>query len=876
MTFREFFSSIRGVLLGLSIFSIILFISIFARSTYVEWNKNQDDARLALDSAASEVAFDLSIWIDAKARFISDFAKRPAIKALSCDQFVSEYIILDRTIASIAIIDPGGAISCLFGDPVTRLPPEVIRERDWFKAAVSSDRSRIGNIIFSSKMGKWLLAISAPIHDDAGIVTGIVVATYDTEALQPYIKRERPANSLVGVLDGENRFVGVSSVAGEMIGKIAFPEDVVLRIDNGQEGNKSYVGVGPDGKRLFVSTTKLPGTSWTIFASQPENIAFAFQRTALARDVTFLLIAVVFIIGVGWSVSYFISVPIVKVADATLKVASGSQNSKLPIEGPIEIRSLITNFNSLIKDRDLYAKNLEESEARYRNLLNGTNAVVWEADAKTFKMTFVSEQVQSLLGYAPNEWMSAEFDWTKHIHPDDIDAAIKDTQDGMARGGSWGQSYRVITRDNRIVWVRNLCTLVPDAGVIRGLTFDITKQVELERALAANDARNRAIIDASPVPSLLVDENHNIVSINSAFLAAFGYTLEDIPTTSDWLLRAYPDAGYRQWVADEGVRRSQVISGTARLSDPMEVDVCAKDGRVLNVIRQMTVINIQQQRLHLVTLVDLTQQKQADAAQKALSKKYSNLVTTAADPILTIDRSGVIQLCNPSAQAAFGYDEQELVGQHLHRLLPSDVHGLHQGWVEAFFSSSDSSRSMCSLRTVAGRRKDGSILRLQVSLSKSTDADGTFATAVIRDITDRVQMEEQLKQSEKLAAVGQLTGGVAHDVNNDLAVVLGSAELILEKAEPGSRLEVLSKRIIGTVERSASLVQRMLAFSRKANIEPVKLDLSKTVGEIVETMRRTLAGRVSLRYTPPVLAMWVNVDRSMLESWSCHGLVPHP
>lgn len=255
-----------------------------------------------------------------------------------------------------------------------------------------------------------------------------------------------------------------------------------------------------------------------------------------------------------------------------------------------------------------------------------------------------------------------------------------------------------------------------------------------------------------------------------------------------------------------------------------------------------------------------------EEAKQALVEQYSVLVSSARDPIITVDTSGRITLCNPATVETFGYDEEEILGAPLDLLIPASFHGHHSKWVKEFFASEEVSRSMAYLRTVAGAHKDGKPLRLQVSLSKSRGPAGVMATAVIRDVTTLQDLQDQLHQADKLSAIGQLTGGVAHDVNNLLAVVMGNAELIGDMAEPTSRLQKLSERIVDAARRGGQLTNRLLAFSRKAPIEPENLDLAKALPDFVETLRRTLGGRIDLRLDIENGEFVSHLDRSMFES----------
>ena len=169
------------------------------------------------------------------------------------------------------------------------------------------------------------------------------------------------------------------------------------------------------------------------------------------------------------------------------------------------------------------------------------------------------------------------------------------------------------------------------------------------------------------------------------------------------------------------------------------------------------------------------------------------------------------------------------------------------------------------------RCTDGSykwILSRGVVMSRDRDDKPIRAVGTIVDMTEVRRLQETVHQSDKLAALGQLSSGVAHDVNNDLGVIVGSAELILEGAPSGSREEVLSSRIIATVKRSADLVRRMLAFSRQADIAPEPLDLVGFLKGFIDTLGRTLGAHIHtrIRVSDRTHAYWVSLDRSMLES----------
>lgn len=145
------------------------------------------------------------------------------------------------------------------------------------------------------------------------------------------------------------------------------------------------------------------------------------------------------------------------------------------------------------------------------------------------------------------------------------------------------------------------------------LMREIAEHRQANEALRTEERRFRAIIDASPVPMALNDDRGNIVYVNAAFAKAFGYTLDDIPTLSDWWPRAYPDAGYRQWVAATWKSRLDEARRNKRDFEPLEVVVNAKDGRVCTVIATASSLGESFGGQHLVTLYDISERKRQEA-----------------------------------------------------------------------------------------------------------------------------------------------------------------------------------------------------------------------------------------------------------------------
>ena len=178
------------------------------------------------------------------------------------------------------------------------------------------------------------------------------------------------------------------------------------------------------------------------------------------------------------------------------------------------------------------------------------------------------------------------------------------------RGGERSTNEN-ITRDGRTIlceWY-NTPLIDPDGTVIgvASLADDITERKQAEKQLRQSEERFRSIIDASPIPFALNDDQQNIVYLNPEFIRTFGYNLEDIPTLSDWWPKAYPDAGYRQWVAEAWQKRLDQAKEHGTPFEPIELNIQCKDGESLTALCSAANLGESYESdIHLVILYDIT------------------------------------------------------------------------------------------------------------------------------------------------------------------------------------------------------------------------------------------------------------------------------
>jgi PAS domain S-box-containing protein len=250
-------------------------------------------------------------------------------------------------------------------------------------------------------------------------------------------------------------------------------------------------------------------------------------------------------------------------------------------------------------------------------------------------------------------------------------------------------------------------------------------------------------------------------------------------------------------------------------------------------------------------------------------------VESSPTGLLMIDANGRIVLVNRAIERMFGYAREELIGQAVELLVPQRYRTTHPG-DRISFAHAPSERAMGAGRDLRGVRKDGSEFPVEIGLNPVETAEGLFIVSAIVDITARKeaenahhQLEAQLRQVQKLEAVGTLAGGIAHDFRNILNGIIGSAELLRSEVRTDQARADLGE-LLRFSERGRDLVNRILTFSRSH--EPVRqsVSLQRQVQDAVQLMRAMLPSTVRIETdldpdAPPILADPTSVHQVLLN-----------
>ncbi|BCS34888.1 hypothetical protein TBR22_A41140 [Luteitalea sp. TBR-22] len=224
---------------------------------------------------------------------------------------------------------------------------------------------------------------------------------------------------------------------------------------------------------------------------------------------------------------------------------------------------------------------------------------------------------------------------------------------------------------------------------------------------------------------------------------------------------------------------------------------------------------------------------------------------------LVTDHTGTILLVNHETERLFGYDPGEMIGMSVEALVPERLRTRHASDRGAFHGAPQA-RRMGAGRDLYGLRKDGTEIPIEIGLNPVQTPEGLLILTSIVDISARRALEAQLRQAQKLEAVGTLAGGIAHDFNNLLRSIIGYTELAEEAvSDPAVRADL--EQVRRAAARGQELVMRMLAFSRPSEAQRVPISLAPPVREAVDLLRATIPSLIEIRWhgddeAPPVRA----------------------
>jgi PAS domain S-box-containing protein len=385
---------------------------------------------------------------------------------------------------------------------------------------------------------------------------------------------------------------------------------------------------------------------------------------------------------------------------------------------------------------------------------------------------------------------------------------------------------------------------------------DITERKRLEEEFAREQARFKLIFDAVPVGiafHTVHADGKFTRTINDAHLRICGLTREQHDQPGIYTRITHPD----DWAIQQ--RFNEEVKAGTRKYFSMEKRYLHPDGKVVWVdFSYQREIYPDGAIEELTTVVDITGRKAVEQQLMQLAV----IVESSEDAIISNTLDGIITSWNRGAEIIFGYPAGETVGQPMRMLFPDELKH-EEADILARIARDESVEHFETERL----RKDGTRIRVSATISPLKDGQGKIvgASTIARDTTRQHILEEQLRQSQKMEAIGQLAGGVAHDFNNILAVIQMQTEL--SKIEGNFTREQLGclNEIQVAANRAAKLTRQLLLFSRRQRLQPRELDLSDSITGMTKMLRRILGEDIQMQFKYAPQPLFILADAGMMD-----------
>jgi two-component system cell cycle sensor histidine kinase/response regulator CckA len=498
----------------------------------------------------------------------------------------------------------------------------------------------------------------------------------------------------------------------------------------------------------------------------------------------------------------------------------------------------IMGYQGIIRDvteKKLAEEALRKSEERYRSVVEGSMQGIGVFRDGIIQL--VNRAAARIFGYSdPKELVGKNF-YEALVEPEER-SQLKERARTLLGGTQIAvhPGWQGIRSDGTRIWVQSTASLIywQDQPAMLGFFVDVTERIEAEESLRRERDRAQKYLDIAGVMLVALDTEGRVTMINKRGSEILGWDEEEILGTS-WFETFMPgEAREPVWNTFK-----ELLAGRVEPVEYFENRIVTKAGENRDMAWHNTILKNSNDDIvgTLSSGEDITERKRAEMELRESEEKYRTVVEGSSDAILMLDRDREIVSSNRAFLDLFGYKQDEVAGQSVRIIHPSD--SSFRTFGQAAYPIIESRRSFRAEWEFA--RKDGKIIPAETVTSIMNGPDGSTRgyVAIIRDITEKQQIQSQLQEAQKMEAIGTLAGGIAHDFNNLLTTIQGNASLMLLDADPGQRQYASLKNIQTQVRSGAKLTAQLLGYARKGKYEAKPVDFNALVKDVSEAFGRT-------------------------------------
>jgi len=499
---------------------------------------------------------------------------------------------------------------------------------------------------------------------------------------------------------------------------------------------------------------------------------------------------------------------------------------------------------------------------KYRLLTEKMTDIVWISDMN-LKTVYVTPSVYTVLGYTQEERMLQTID--RQFTPESLSAGMEalarelelEKQGNADPDRTATLVLEYCHKDGSTRWMETIMSgLRDDRGKLIGLhgvSRDVTQQKQAQDALQRSEQQYRQLAETAHDLIITVDLDFKITYANKAI---FHYT-ENVDVVGRSLLDFTPPhlhavqkammqkrrEGFGEMLAFEWEIRPP--AGPALTFD-IRASLITEEGRPAGV---------------LFIARDITERKKAQDALRASEERYRTIFENTATANMILAEDTTILMANDNFAGLSGFTKKELEGKLSWTVFvhPEDLERMKDYHRKRRMRPGSAPPSY-EFRFI---NRNGDVKELFISVAMIPETHDSIVSLV--DLTERKQLETQLVQAQKMEAVGRLAGGVAHDFNNMLSVIIGNTEMALRKVNPSEPMHKLLRDILSAGVRSADLTRQLLAFARRQTVVPKVLDLNDTISGTLKMLQRLIGENIDLGWHPGHALWKVKIDPSQVD-----------
>ncbi|WP_456705310.1 PAS domain S-box protein [Bradyrhizobium sp. USDA 4449] len=521
------------------------------------------------------------------------------------------------------------------------------------------------------------------------------------------------------------------------------------------------------------------------------------------------------------------------------------------------------HLEEIARERDNAYHALQEREAELARIQRIGKVGGLEVDFREGFKNRRSPEYLMIHGLPPEAVDETHEDWVSRIHPDDRHATVKHFFDALAATGEdYTAEYRIIRPSDRETrWIRVVAKIERDSDgrAVRlvGAHIDITDQALARETLRESEERFRLIADSAPVPIWVTKLDRTRSFANQAYVDFVGLPYEQA-IAFDWRKVLHPDdlprvlqqsvqgeASLKPFVLEARYRDASGEWRWLRSESQPRWDPTGKHIGFIGVAHDITAAK--QAEIELRRLNETLEERIAErtAELESNESRLRAILATSNQYQGLVDLKGELLYANNTALDGIKARSEDVIGRPFWET-PwfTGTHGMSAAVHEAFESvlKGQAVRMEMRLRLPVGERDFD--FGMRPVLDRHGNITGAVPEAV--DITERRRGEEALRQSQKMEAIGQLTGGVAHDFNNLLTIIRSATDFLRRRELPEERRRRYVDAISDTVERASKLTAQLLAFARRQPLKPQIFNVGSQVEGVAQLVRPLVGGRIEI------------------------------